>query len=410
MAKDGAHSIFDKDQVKKFLAKSKMEKAELNFAFGLAKKPEDGGLIIHPREPGRKLRKPLLADSAIKKACFGSLTVVDSDIFLKPVRPVQGMVKSLRVMLRNAGLAKYTPILVDEDGNVLDEDNLPEGADGNDDAAETPAAAQKPDSGDLKARLVAANGQIKALGATAPPVFAKELMAAAKHLKDGEHEACAALLTELEAAFAAANAQQSTPPADTDTTDLKAALMKQVNIVRDMPDGPAKAKLGTLAKAAMQAISSGDLLAGAAALADLAAEMEGSGGKEEPNASSENVLEIWRDAKETVDEGISRLQDTLRGQNHPVLARIADMGLNGVTEGNQTALAKALFEFNAATGADKSKRSKELQAQVGAYAEFLGKNPVVALVEDNPMGIAVPIRATLGSALQKISSACKAAA
>ena len=106
MAKEDASSIFDKDKVKKFLAKSKMEKAELYFAFGLAKKPEDGGLVIHPREPGRKLRKALLADAAIKKACFGTLTVVDSDIFLKPVRPLQGMIKSLRVMLRNAGLAE----------------------------------------------------------------------------------------------------------------------------------------------------------------------------------------------------------------------------------------------------------------------------------------------------------------
>lgn len=411
MAKDGADSIFDKDMVKKFLAKSKVEKAELNFAFGLAKKPEDGGLIIHPREPGRKLRKPLLADATIKKACFGTLTVVDSDILLKPVRPVQGMVKSLRLMLRNAGLAKYTPLLVDEGGNVLDEDNPPEGVGDNDDDAEVPAAAQTPDPGALKARLVAANGQIKELGPSAPPALAKALVTSANHLKNGEIDACVAGLTKLEAVLAAASIQKPMLQADTEATDLKAALMKQVNIIRDMPDGQEKAELGTLAKAAMQAISSGDMSAAAAALAELAEEMEGSDRKEAPDASSsEDVLEIWRDAKETVDEGISKLQDLLRGQDHPVLARIADMGLNGVTEGNQTALVKALFEFNAATGADKSKRSKDLQAQVGAYAEFLSSSPIVALVEDNPMGIAVPIRATLGSALRKISSTCKAAA
>ena len=56
-----------------------------------------------------------------------------------------------------------------------------------------------------------------------------------------------------------------------------------------------------------------------------------------------NPMEIWRDAKANVDTGIDQLQKSLKGIDHPDLNRIAEMGLNGITDGNQVALMKALF-------------------------------------------------------------------
>jgi hypothetical protein len=426
MAKDSENSAFEKDVIQKWFKKSKAEGTELNFAFGLAAKPDESGLIVHLRKPGKMMKKELLAEPAIKKACFGTLTVVDSDVLLKPTKPLKGIIKSLKIKLRSEGMGKYHPVLVDADGTVLDEEALPDDAgDDNDeeeesfdeeaavDAFEEPIQPpeQALDTAALKARLIVVNGQIKALGAVAPASFSADLMAAAQSLKAAQTEACAEVLTRLEAALANSPTPTAAAADDDPAAKLKAVLTKRVAQIRALPDGPARAELGGLAKTAMQALESGDLAAGVAALKALAAQMPAAEKAPDPapTPAAVDVLKIWRDAKESVDEGISKLQTALRGQNQPVLARIADMGLNGVTDGNQTALTKALFDYKAASAADRSTFAKALQAQVGTYAQFLGSDPVLSLVENNPFGIAVPIRSTLGTALRQIATACKAA-
>jgi hypothetical protein len=439
---------FDRDAVQKALMKCKSGGNPANFAFGLAGKPEECGLMIHLRKPGSALKKQMKSAPGIRKACFGTLTVVGPDILLRPTRPLKGMVKQLKRRLREEGMVKFNPVLVDEEGNALDEESLPDASEYDDDAdapetllddagteededeaddASEDAAAQggpasEPahDPAALKARLMALGGRIKALGAAAVPQMSADLMAAAKKLQGGDLPGCAAGLDALEGVIAAAGDAGQAPvqaPAQPEmATKLKAALAERIAVIRGLPEGPERAELGAMAKKTLELLNAGDLPATAAAFKELVAALQAataSGGPEaapaEP-AAVVDVLGIWREAKESVDDGISKLQSALRGYGVPALERIAEFGLNGVTEGNQTALAKALFDFRAATGADRPRFASALAAQVGTYAQFLSSDPVIELVENNPCGVAVPLRATLGGALREIAKACKAAA
>ena len=411
MAKD-SESAFDKDLVQKALLKCKSQGGEMNFAFGLAAKPENCGLLVHIRKPGGVLRKEVKSRAGIKKACFGTLTVDGAEVLLMPIKPLKGIVRQLKRKFREEKLTKFRPVLVDLDGNVLDEDTLPDPDDYDD--SDDPVAGAESGAGEetvldpavLKARLLKAASDLKALGSAAPPKLGAGIAAAAKSLKGGDLQGCATALGDIEEALAGgAPSPASDAQADT-MSKLRQALSERVALIKALPEGAQRTKLGAMAKAALETLNSGDAGATVQALKELSNAL-----KAAPEATqSVDVLEIWRDAKESVDEGITKLQAKLRDNDDPTLSRIADLGLNGVTEGNQTALAKALFEFKAASGADKAKCAKALESQVATYAKFLASDPVLDLVENNPFGVSLPLRSTLGTALRQIAQACKAAA
>jgi len=87
--------------------------------------------------------------------------------------------------------------------------------------------------------------------------------------------------------------------------------------------------------------------------------------------SGADLQRIWNAGKERCDQAISELQSKLKGLGHPALDRIAEFGLNGITEGNQVALSKALFEFNASKGDDCRKAAQKLSEQATAYKSFI---------------------------------------
>ncbi|MDK3073609.1 hypothetical protein QO034_10845 [Sedimentitalea sp. JM2-8] len=122
------------------------------------------------------------------------------------------------------------------------------------------------------------------------------------------------------------------------------------------------------------------------------------------DTGGDDPLAVWNSAKESTDAGISALQAAIRSYKHPDLDNIADAGLNGVTEGNQTAMMRALMEFRGAAPADRAKKAVALVQQVDAYRGFLDSNRVIALCERNPFGVSVPIRAQLGAALDRIAA------
>lgn len=417
-------SVFDTDAIQKLLMKSKTQESEISFAFGLAAKPENCGLILHLLKPGSALKKQVKADPNIRQACFGTLTVVGPDVLLKPTKPLKGIVKQLKKKFREEGLVKFHPVLVDAEGMPLDEESLPEpdGRDEDDDGApvETSApepakaATDGPDPAALKQRLVAVGTQIKSLS-PASPELAAAMLAAVRLLQSEDLAGCAAALTDLETRLAAA--PPAAPPAPGKSADdetankLKQALMERIALIRALPDGPARAALGVQAQSVMETLKAGDTAASVQALKALSAAISGAGTASAPPApASGDVMEIWRDAKESMDDGISKLQSALRGYNHPALNRIAEFGLNGATNGNQTALMKCLMEFRAANGPDRDKAAKALLAQAGVYAQFLTTDPVLDLCEKNPFGVALPLRATLGGALQKIAKVCQSVA
>ena len=107
---------------------------------------------------------------------------------------------------------------------------------------------------------------------------------------------------------------------------------------------------------------------------------------------------IWLDAKGAVDAGIGKLQDALRNADDEDLQQIAEFGLYGATQGETVRLMAALRD---ADGGGAEALPKLLDA-VHDYRDFLEGAPIVDLIEDNPFGVAVPLRKTLGAALAEL--------
>ncbi|QDI76309.1 MULTISPECIES: hypothetical protein [Leisingera] len=397
---------FDSDAVLKLLKKSKASGNELPFAFGLAGKPENCGLMVDLRKPGKVLRGDMKKMPGIKKTCFGTLRVEENEVFLMPEKPLKGIVKQLKKRFKAEGMVKFKPVLVGPDGSIIDEDSLP---DDDAEALETSAPAQA-DGGAaaaLKQRVTAAAAAVKALGN--PELAARlapELKAGAKLLGQGDHDGCAARLDRLEAALAKLQAQPEPAPAQSgQAAKLSKLLAAQAARIKTLPPEQA-APLAEQARAIAASLKSGALPDAAAGLKALIKALDAPAEAEAPQA---DVMEIWQAAKEDVDRGVSELQAALRSQNHPVLAQIADAGLAGVTDGNQTALMKALFEMKSATGEARKAAAQALLAQIAAYLKFLRNDPVITMVEDNPFGVSVPVKAPLTSALRQMADIAKAA-
>ena len=110
------------------------------------------------------------------------------------------------------------------------------------------------------------------------------------------------------------------------------------------------------------------------------------------------LLPIWNEAKEAVDAGIGKLQDVLRATGDEDLEQIAEFGLFGASKGQTVRLVAALHE---ADSGNPAARGKVIDA-VQSYRDFLDGAPIVDLIENNPFGVTVPMRATLGGALKEL--------
>lgn len=117
------------------------------------------------------------------------------------------------------------------------------------------------------------------------------------------------------------------------------------------------------------------------------------GSHDKPRTS---LLAIWRDAKEQVDSGIGALQDRMRKHPLPALGRIADRGLNGITDTRSVGMIAALMEADASPAA-----SGRARKAVAAFRTFVDSDTAAA-IDENPFGVEVGLRRTLGAALDTI--------
>jgi hypothetical protein len=107
---------------------------------------------------------------------------------------------------------------------------------------------------------------------------------------------------------------------------------------------------------------------------------------------------IWTGAKARVDQGFDALQRALKAIDDPDVQQLADFGLNGVTNRESVNLMAALMDADSGRGTDK------LVVAIDRFRSFLDGSLIVDLLEDNPLGVVVPLRAQLGSALDIIAS------
>jgi hypothetical protein len=122
---------------------------------------------------------------------------------------------------------------------------------------------------------------------------------------------------------------------------------------------------------------------------------------------AQRLMALWADAKDAVDAQISQLQTSFRDVEHPFGAAVADRGLPALTGKLLTGLQVALRNLASAAPGDP-RAAADLQGAIDALLGFLGTNAVLPLLEKNPFGVAVTIRATLGSTLHSMRDAVPA--
>lgn len=413
MANENADASFDKAEVEKLFNKAKTSGDSYNFAFGLASKPDECGLSVHLRKPGKTLKKDLKKSStAIRKVCFGTFTVSDGQVNLSSEKPIKGIIRQLKVRFRGAGMGKYNPILVGPDGEEIDENTLPDSEDYDDSDADEnidEGASEAPDLSALKTRLVALRPAIEAAPKEQVGVLGQAFAKAVSQLKDGDGDGAAVTIDNLEKVMARlgrATATAATTPANDATTRLKGALGQLVPRIRALAPGPAQTALIAAAQQIQTLISAGDPEAALAALRSMSADLtkaEAGAAASPAEPSGAKPLDIWNDAKEAVDIGISKLQQALRGVKHPATDRLAEFGLAGLSGGGvQTKLMAALMDHARASAEAKPASIKALIGAIATYRDFLTSEPMVAHCENNPWGIALDLRGGLGSALDQI--------
>ena len=114
--------------------------------------------------------------------------------------------------------------------------------------------------------------------------------------------------------------------------------------------------------------------------------------------------EIWRAAREQVNAEIGALALHLGRTPDPQLQRIATFGLNGASGKLSVGLLTALSEADAATPEQQPSARAKARDVVAEYRGFLQQNRLVRLLDENPFGVTVTIRATLGAALTEIDT------
>lgn len=122
-----------------------------------------------------------------------------------------------------------------------------------------------------------------------------------------------------------------------------------------------------------------------------------------------DAARAWREASEAVDGQITELQALLRRSGDPELAAIAEYGLNAITGGFKVKLLAALRDVAAAgTQATPQQIARARQA-AASFRAHLDREPRVQACDDNPFGIRMSIRGTLGPALGRLDAALRPA-
>jgi hypothetical protein len=120
------------------------------------------------------------------------------------------------------------------------------------------------------------------------------------------------------------------------------------------------------------------------------------------------VRQTWQAASDTVDGQISTLQAKLRADGDETLKQIAEFGMNGLTGNFKVPLMAALSEIDAGGAAAIAKVGPKALSIIEAFRNYISTDEKVEVCDENPLGVAVSIRATLGGALAQMAATLQA--
>jgi hypothetical protein len=437
------------DDLKKMLKIAK--KRPMQFAYCPGQSAESDLLALHRKKSGAIMGKALRAEGDGNKMAFGTFSVEGKLVTLQCDRVLPALAKKLKKFLKSNKVMRNVRVL-DADGNVLEEDieELPEEAEEEDD---TPDAAldgeDEADDGDeaaatgdaraedapavdtaaLIARIQSLQPRIAQVGGETGERLRKAIVEAAGFLKAGDGPRAGAVLDRIETVLAKLpESSAQTPiqaPAQTQAgaatqQKLQQAATLLAQRIKALPESDARQMLASQVRDVVGAIREGAFAPAINGIRALQRDLEQAERSIAPDGAAEatkpsappaeprggDPLEIWNAAKSQADTGISQLQDRLRQAGNPDLEQIAKYGLNGVTEGNQVALMKRLFDFKSAPPAGRAAAAEKLVEQTSEYRRFLAGSALIALCERNPF-VSIDIRGPLEAALSRIENAAK---
>lgn len=409
-------------ELKKLVALARKQK--LSFAFNPGAKPEDHMMGMDKR------KAPELVGRSVKKAgpgakvCFGQCKIEQKNFQIFTEDPLPAMAKKVKAFLR-ANQIQLNVVVMDPAGSVLEQE-----ADPTPDAAEEQTAPAEPSAKSapdprlepLSRRHAEMVTQAAALPGPAAAKFSEALQTIDAMMKAGKLEAAVAGLKQIRAKMdklAKSGTENDPKPEATPATKpgaepapvpksepeaspeaapelTRTQLKDYAGRVAAMPEGPDRATLAGKLQEAAQALKSGDQAALARLGAELAADLP------PQTDTSDKVLPIWRDAKERVDNQLNALHNAMRARDKPVLTRIADAGLHGITDGQLTAVQTALMDYDNATGESRTEARQKLATATAGMRKFLKDNPILPLLDSNPLGVNVSVRLILAQALKSI--------
>ncbi|WP_299154013.1 hypothetical protein [uncultured Tateyamaria sp.] len=292
-------------ELKKMVKLSK--KRAMSFAYCPAGSPQDDVFYIDRKKKPEVIGREARAESEGTKLGFGTVESSGRVMSLTCTRELPQMAKKLKKYLK-LEKCPMNVIVLDADGNVLEEDveDLPADPEMDADDEDVVEDAAPVESGDddaeranaLKTRAMALQDAIKGAPSAAQAPLAKGYKSAVVALKGGDLDTADATIGKLEQAIAKLGdgAETAAPPpppppsADPMAMKLQTAAANLGKRIEGLQDGDGKTRLGTAHAALLSQIEGGDFAKAAAtakALGEAITKVSAAQTKEAPASSEE---------------------------------------------------------------------------------------------------------------------------
>lgn len=403
----GRRAILSEDDVKelrKLVALSRRQ--PVNFGFCLGKKAPEDVLLLHKIKSPKMLGRAAKEAGTSPKILFGTFATDEKIVTLtSEVPPITGVARRIRLLLRQAKL-NLTIRLLGPDGEVAEEDRDEEDEGGGAESGATPEETPAEDGGEtaaydrLRAEIVALGRDHRAeLSEQVAARLSAVLKAADAARAGGRIADGLALLRQLQGELDTALAdggsgggEASDGPSANAVAAARAALVALAERTRDRLSPEALKRMSADLKEADALARAGDLAGALARLQALTRALEQASG-------GADLLPVWNATREDLDRQIELLKAALRSFRHPDLDRIAEVGFNAFTDGRNTKLMAALFDFKQSP---TPQAAAKVEAAIARYEELLGSGSVLDDYDDNPFGVRVTLRQTLTRGLDAL--------
>jgi hypothetical protein len=435
--KQDKKSPFSKEQVVRRLKQAKTK--DMHFAFGLSPDPKSKphALILHPIKTGDKLfRLAKKANGAVRK-CWGMVTLEGAlAIFTCEEKPIPGLKRSIKALFKGWKLPFRVQIMGPEgedlDPNERDEEmtgeelaalaafeNAPEEPDDEDDDLEDVPEEEEPETETaepvdpraieaLRAELARLLPRLQNIAKGAPIYTApvRDTYQNCTHALDaGDLQSAQSLFAELGVIAEEGDALLAALATAHQTLEALLPQLKPI-VANDKERGP---EVRENYAACDKALKAGELDEGQRLLALLQGVVGGSSAGGSIIDRWRAAREAWNGALELTDQQISALQAELKKTDDEDLHAIAEFGLNAITGNFKVRLMAAMMELDRADDAGFKRAAPKALGLVQGFQKHIGSDPRVEAVDENPFGVRMTLRQTLGGALSGMENVLQAA-